>query len=194
MRRLRGAIAIAAVIIVLVAFTLLSSSTDAPSATGTPPPPGRSTVKGYATAICNGMAAWSRSLDAQGKTLNADLETAASLDDVKAAVLTYFDQVIVISETEASEAEALAPPDVSAGEEAHAAIVNSLRSNITSFQTARATVEALGPADGDLTAAIQAINKDLRAELTDESVPLTGFRDAGLNDAFEAESACKEFV
>jgi hypothetical protein len=195
-RKVLGAASIAITLSLLAwcSATSSSSSTSTSSSTASTFTPVWIGALAYTAAVCDAMTTWDRSIEDGGKTLRADIHNAGSLDDMKAAVVTYLDQVIAASKQEADTVAALTAPGISGGRDAHAAIVAGLRTEIATYEAARARVDALGPADGDLTTAVLEVMKDLRTSLRKSSISLTDFDDPVMSRAFEAEPTCAAFL
>ena len=188
----------------LIAATLLlaacgggsSSSTSGSSSPGStsgttadsPAASGSSTAEEYANTVCGALATWIGDM----QTMNQDMPTSfKSAKEGKQALTQAFAGAVESTNTLVETVEAAPAPDVEGGEEAHAAVVQSLKNVQTIMSDAQEEIAGLSTKnDAAFAGNIQGIATSLSTASSEATAGLGSITDPDLNQAFATAPAC----
>jgi hypothetical protein len=176
MRRSTSVVASAVAVALLVGACGGGSSTLSTS-NGSPGPPVASGVeaKTWAGAVCQDTLDWQTAVGQQSESFSSIVAGAGSLDEAKAAAVSFFDGLITRTESFLSQLRAAGTPAVPNGASLSTSIVSGIQQIDQAYKAARAKAEALTTSDAtafgqqlsaigaDLTAASQRIGSSISA-------------------------------
>jgi len=151
----------------------------------------------WAATVCGALTDWAQGLQADSKTLSADLQNAKDISTVKAKFVVFLESASRSAGTMISKVKAAGPPAVKNGDELQSDLEGGLSAAKRSFEKAVAKAKALPTKDpqgfsNGVTNLGQNVEKELTA--TGEAFNKLGskYNDKNLNEATSKEPSCSK--
>lgn len=110
---------------------------------------GNDQVDAWAGAVCGSVGSWLTGINEKGTQLGTDVQGVASLEDGRALLVTFMEDVVVLTDGMLGSVEAAGAPDVDRGDELAADLLTALESVKTTFEGAVVEAQNLPVDDPD---------------------------------------------
>ena len=148
----------------------------------------------WAATVCGALTDWAQGLQADSRTLSADLQSAKDISTVKAKFV-FLESASRSAGTMISKVKAAGPPAVKNGNELQSDLEGGLSAAKRSFEKAVAKAKALPAKDPQaFSTGVSNLGQDVEKELTatGEAFNKLGskYNDKNLNEATSKEPSC----
>ena len=149
----------------------------------------------WAATVCGALTDWAQGLQADSRTLSADLQNAKDISTVKAKFVVFLESASRSAGTMISKVKAAGPPAVKNGDELQSDLEGGLSAAKRSFEKAVAKAKALPAKDPQaFSNGVSNLGQDVEKELTatGEAFNKLGskYNDKNLNEATSKEPSC----
>ena len=149
----------------------------------------------WAATVCGALTDWAQGLQADSRTLSADLQNAKDIATVKAKFVVFLESASRSAGTMISKVKAAGPPAVKNGDELQSDLEGGLSAAKRSFEKAVAKAKALPAKDPQaFSTGVSNLGQDVEKELTatGEAFNKLGskYNDKNLNEATSKEPSC----
>jgi len=149
----------------------------------------------WAATVCGALTDWAQGLQADSRTLSADLQNAKDISTVKAKFVVFLESASRSAGTMISKVKAAGPPAVKNGDELQSDLEGGLSAAKRSFEKAVAKAKALPTKDPQgFSTGVSNLGQDVEKELTatGEAFNKLGskYNDKNLNEATSKEPSC----
>lgn len=149
----------------------------------------------WAATVCGALTDWAQGLQADSRTLSADLQNAKDIATVKAKFVVFLESASRSAGTMISKVKAAGPPAVKNGNELQSDLEGGLSAAKRSFEKAVAKAKALPAKDPQaFSTGVSNLGQDVEKELTatGEAFNKLGskYNDKNLNEATSKEPSC----
>ena len=149
----------------------------------------------WAATVCGALTNWAQGLQADSRTLSADLQNAKDISTVKAKFVVFLESASRSAGTMISKVKAAGPPAVKNGDELQSDLEGGLSAAKRSFEKAVAKAKALPAKDPQaFSNGVSNLGQDVEKELTatGEAFNKLGskYNDKNLNEATSKEPSC----
>lgn len=149
----------------------------------------------YVSGLCTTMGTYLTDVQATTEDFTSSLSPTAPIEDQKAAVLTYLDDVITSTQTMISGMQAIGTPDVDNGGEVVTAVQESFEAARGVLEDARDTVEGLSIDDPvAFGTALIDLGTSLESSMSGVSESLAALDSQALSEAAAAAPECAQFA
>ena len=153
----------------------------------------------WAATVCGALNEWAQGLQADSRTLSADLQNAKDISTVKARFVRFLESAGSSAGTMISEVKAAGPPAVKNGDQLQSDLEGGLSRTKRSFEKAVAKAKALPTKDPQaFSTGVSNLGQDVEKELTatGEAFNKLGskYNDKNLNDATSKEPSCSKLA
>jgi hypothetical protein len=183
-------------LVALLVFALVASAcskdsntaTDATSASPAAASPTESTADAYASAVCGALDTWLTDIQSASSSLTAGITDPSQAKD---QLVTFLDGLAQSTEQMVTTVKEAGVPAVEAGQEAAAAIQDSLSNVKTVFEDARDQIANLSTSNPkEFAQALKDIGSSMQAAASQATSSLDGITDPDLNEAFASNPTC----
>jgi len=149
----------------------------------------------WAATVCGALTDWAQGLQADSRTLSADLQNAKDISTVKAKFVVFLESASRSAGTMISKVKAAGPPAVKNGDELQSDLEGGLSAAKRSFEKAVAKAKALPAKDPQaFSNGVSNLGQNVEKELTatGEAFNKLGskYNDKNLNEATSKEPSC----
>ena len=149
----------------------------------------------WAATVCGALTDWAQGLQADSRTLSADLQNAKDIATVKAKFVVFLESASRSAGTMISKVKAAGPPAVKNGDELQSDLEGGLSAAKRSFEKAVAKAKALPAKDPQaFSNGVSNLGQNVEKELTatGEAFNKLGskYNDKNLNEATSKEPSC----
>ena len=149
----------------------------------------------WAATVCGALTDWAQGLQADSRTLSADLQNAKDISTVKAKFVVFLESASRSAGTMISKVKAAGPPAVKNGDELQSDLEGGLSAAKRSFEKAVAKAKALPAKDPQaFSTGVSNLGQDVEKELTATGEAFnklgTKYNDKNLNEATSKEPSC----
>jgi hypothetical protein len=179
--------------IVLVPVGILLAGACSESGEGTNGGADAETVSAetYATGVCGAIADWVDEIQGLNEDLQANLDPS-SIQALKAAMVTFLDDVIASTDTVIADVEDAGVPDVEDGDAAAQHLLTGLRDSRGVFQDARDRVEAISTDDPTAFGEeLQTVGTDIQTSMSTIGEDLGQFESQELDEVSKDIPECE---
>jgi hypothetical protein len=151
----------------------------------------------WAATVCGALTDWAQGLQADSRTLSADLQSAKDISTVKAKFVVFLESASRSAGTMISKVKAAGPPAVKNGDQLQRDLEGGLSRAKQSFEKAVAKAKALPAKDPQaFSTGVTNLGHDVERELTatGEAFNTLGskYKDKTLNEATSKEPSCSK--
>jgi hypothetical protein len=125
--------------------TTATSAASGTAVTGS----GNDEVDAWAGAVCGSVGTWLTGINEKGTQLGTDVQGVASLEDGRELIVTFMEDVVVLTDGMLGSVEAAGAPDVERGAELAADLLTALESVKSTFEGAVVEAQNLPTDDPD---------------------------------------------
>ena len=149
----------------------------------------------WAATVCGALTDWAQGLQADSRTLSADLQNAKDIATVKAKFVVFLESASRSAGTMISKVKAAGPPAVKNGDKLQSDLEGGLSAAKRSFEKAVAKAKALPAKDPQaFSTGVSNLGQNVEKELTatGEAFNKLGskYNDKNLNEATSKEPSC----
>ena len=149
----------------------------------------------WAATVCGALTDWAQGLQADSRTLSADLQNAKDISTVKAKFVVFLESASRSAGTMISKVKAAGPPAVKNGDELQSDLEGGLSAAKRSFEKAVAKAKALPAKDPQaFSNGVSNLGQDVEKELTATGEAFnklgTKYNDKNLSEATSKEPSC----
>jgi hypothetical protein len=184
-----------------IAFTLAAcgggSSSTLGTSNGSTTSPAASGVEGktWAGAVCQDTLDWQTAVGQQSASFSSTVAGAGSLDEAKAAAVSFFDGLITRTESYLSQLRAAGTPAVPNGASLSASILSGIQGIDEAYKAAKTKAEALTTSDATAFGQqLSAIGADLTAASQRIGSSISALSSPELEAASAGIAACQQLV
>ena len=178
-----------------IAF-MLGACGGGSSTPGTTPPAANGVeAKTWASAVCQDTLDWQNAVGQQSATFSSIVAGAGSLDEAKAASVSFFEGLITRTESYLAQLRAAGTPAVTNGASLSASVISGIQQIDEAYMAAKAKAEALTTSDATTFGQqLSAIGADLTAASQRIGSSISALSSPELETASSDIAACQQLV